>query len=117
MEYTILGFWKLALGGEVPEFYAEKFKAQFPESDLDFHSPSSFEMMVYGLQQQLEKTDPRPEPDPRLKPYHLLNDVQLEAEDGIEHSTLDRILIDEPAACGPVFRAALREWAREPHGL
>jgi hypothetical protein len=113
MQFTQLAMWKLAMADEISEGIADRFRELMPKAELDFGDPASYEILACLIERQMEQMEPPPEPSPRLKPFRLLNELQHEAPEGLERSTLEDILGD-PAGCLPVWRAALREWARRP---
>jgi hypothetical protein len=61
-------------------------------------------------------TDPEDAEDPagapwpeRLLPYRILKDIERQAAGGLDPDLLREIL-DHPAECAPIFRAAVRQW-------
>ena len=117
MELTALGMYGVALSGDVPDYFTERFQESMPEGNIDFRDPATYEVLGFAVEEELEKRDPPYEPHARLRPYHLLIDFRREAADeGVDEATLDDILGDA-AACLPVFHSALREWARRPNAL
>jgi hypothetical protein len=104
---TALGFWKVALQQEVPADIAEMLRAHAPETRVDLDDPSDYARIAITLEEEAEAADE--EPDDRLLPYELLNEIEVEAEVGLEPALLDRILENAPALI-PLWRAAVRRW-------
>jgi hypothetical protein len=116
MELTHLAIWKLALSDGIPEAVAARFRELMPKAELDFRDPGAYEELAYAIEEQIGQMTPRPERSPRLEPFRLLNRLQYEAGEGLEEETL-RDLLASTETWLPVWRAALREWARRPASL
>jgi hypothetical protein len=102
-----LGFWKVSFQQEVPAEVAESLGGLESEARLDFSDPSEYAALAIELDEQAAAER---ESDDRLLPYELLNDIETEAEAGLEPELLDRIL-RHSAVLIPLWRAALRRWA------
>jgi len=102
---TAIGFWKISLLAEVPAELAGLFRTHLESTRLDFDDPSAYAGMAMVLDRQAAG---EAVPDDRLVPYELLNEIELEAEVGLDPDLLDRIL-DHSATLIPLWRGALRQ--------
>ncbi|HEY7392166.1 MAG TPA: SEC-C metal-binding domain-containing protein [Bryobacteraceae bacterium] len=105
----VLGLWKLALSREIPDQVGAFFRDKLPNTDFDFRDPATFEALAIAAG---EAKGVPPEIRDRLLPYELLNDLQHESS-GVMDTGLVRDILTHSERCIPVWRAALREWARD----
>ena len=120
MPLRMLGIWKLALGSEIPDTVADSFRGK--SDTLNFNDPETYEMLAtaYEIQHQKheeedEEEEALAEPD-RLLPYQLLNDLQRQAPSVVAYQLVDKILANS-VTCLPIWRSALRDWARREEAL
>jgi hypothetical protein len=99
-----LGCWKVSFQEEVPVEVASFLPAG--KADYKLNDPAAYARLAITLDEQ---TYGEEVPDDRLVPYELLNEIEVEAEAGLEPGLLDRIL-HHSAALIPLWRAALRQW-------
>ncbi len=107
-----LAIWKLGLSGEIPENVAMVFGSKSPL--LDAHDPETFRLLASTLEHAFGPAPP--EVEERLRPYRLLNALQIQAPDAVSDD-LVREIRDNSTRCLPLFRASLREWGRTPRIL
>jgi SEC-C motif len=100
-----LGFWKIALMDEVPREIADFYRDRVAGSEVDYDDPATYQALALAAD---EAATGAPE-DARLSPYEFLNQIEVEAEIGLEPELLERIL-KHSSALGPLWRAALRQW-------
>jgi hypothetical protein len=110
----VLALWKLSNLNEIPEGEVEFFK-KLDVQGGDFTRPETFAELALAME---ERGDENANPEPAeitalFLPYRLLNDLQLEAEDGLPRELLQRIQ-DNGARCAPLFRGALHDWSERP---
>src|ERR1022692_529877 len=107
----ILGIWKLSFADEIADTIAESFRGK--SKGLNFKDPLTYEMLATAYEvQEKDAADPPEVPD-RLLPYRLLNDLQRQAPTVVAGHLLHEILANSER-CLPLWRAALREWGKNP---
>ena len=107
-ELRALALWKLALSQEVDKLLGKHFETIM---GAEAWEPESYEVLAEAQERENAKW-PRPAAiRARLRPYYLLNKLQQQALDAMEPSTLREIL-NAREECEPLFRNALRQWAR-----
>ncbi len=108
-----LALWKLSFEDEVPDYIVEHFEKAL---GAEAGEPETYERLAMAQDAEFEKV---PEPaavTARLRPYRLLNLLQIEAPDGLDDDTLKQILASQDE-CEPLLRNALREWGRTGNAL
>jgi tetratricopeptide (TPR) repeat protein len=107
----ILGIWKLSFADEIADTIAESFRGK--SKGLNFKDPLTYEMLATAYEvQEKDAADPPEVPD-RLLPYRLLNDLQRQAPTVVAGHLLHEILANSER-CLPLWRAALRDWGKNP---
>jgi len=108
-----LGLWKIALMENVPSGLVEMFKPDLGDRAAE---PEAYEMLARSEDLDLKPSIDPPDVADRLRPYRLLNDVQRDAPDDVPEETLRKIM-EHASECAPLFRSAIRQWAREEEVL
>ncbi|MBZ5624593.1 MAG: SEC-C domain-containing protein [Acidobacteriia bacterium] len=107
----MLGMWKLSFSVKIPDEVAAAFQGK--SEKFDFKDPVTYEMFATAMEVQDKDTVDPPEVSDCLLPYRLLNDLQRQAPTLVEYRLVRDILANS-ARCLPLWRAALREWAKDP---
>lgn len=109
---SVLGMWKMAVADEISPQLAEHFREKMKHPALDWSDPNSYQIVASAWEEEIEDDDrgEPPEVIARLLPYRLLNRLQMEW-DRMTGELVDEIL-DNAAACAPVFRGVLWQWGR-----
>lgn len=110
----VLGMWKLSFSEDIPDYVADAFRGK--AGKLDFKDPETYQMLATAMEVQNRDTVDPPEVQDRLLPYRLLNDLQGQAPTVVANHLVREILANS-ARCLPLWRAALREWGRNPRAV
>lgn len=104
-----LALWKLALAPEIPDEALAEFGHVFEKTGADPKEPASYEDLAMAFEETLDESPLPAEVSERLRPYRLLNDLQIQAPDDLDAELFKEILTNSERVV-PLWRAALREW-------
>jgi tetratricopeptide (TPR) repeat protein len=109
-----LAIWKLSFSEDIPDSVADALRGG--SGKLDFKDPETYEMLATAMEVRGKDVVDPPEVLDRLLPYRLLNDLQRQAPEVVAHRLLREILDNSPR-CLPLWRAALRQWGKNPDAV
>jgi hypothetical protein len=99
-----LAMWRVSFYAEIPEGIADALAKYLPQLGDIVRDPKTYEILAANSEEEIGE-----EPWPaQLLPYRLLNDVQRQADGGLDPEIIANIR-SNGAACAPIFHAALRE--------
>jgi hypothetical protein len=106
-----LGVWKLAMLDEIPKEVAADFREAADAIGFDSVNPTALGVVALAEDERIQALPHPPEVEQRLRPYVLLNRLEIESEDAVAAATLEGFL-EHRAECWPILRGAIVQWVR-----
>jgi SEC-C motif len=107
-----MALWKLSCSDEIPASAIDLFRGFFDGKDWDFTDPETYFTFATMWEIGNRETSLPPEVSERLLPYQLLTELQRQTPTVVDRDLVRDILANS-GRCAPLWRAALREWARD----